>query len=184
MIKSKVLRIRTLNSSFIIFMLFFLSGCMMMGMHKFGRSATSEAAQPVQSESMLIDQLIFNITNDLSKEPQLTIESLAVWYIEARSSSIDTENIRQKIINRLVNNTSYKVVSREHLDKLLTEQSLTLSGIIDSSNANEMGKLIGVEGFVTGYFSKNDDRIELSLKIIQTQNGQVIWSSTQWRDLN
>jgi len=170
---------------FLIFMIMIsaFTGCMMMGMHKLGRSATSEDAKPVQSESKLIDLLILRSINDLSGKPELSIESLAVWKIETKSPSVDTENIRQKIITSLVNNTSYKVISREHLDELLAEQSLSLSGTIDSSSATDIGELIGVEGFVIGYISKKKELIELSLSLIKTSSGEIVWSNLQQENI-
>ena len=153
---------------------------MMAGMHKFNRSAVSEFLKPMpQDEIEVIDRLILRSTNDISAPPGLSLKSLAVWRIESKSLSMDTENVRQKIINNLVNNGTYKVISREHLNELLTEQNLSLSGAIDSSNAAKIGSLIGVEGFLTGYLSKTKNRIDLSLRIINSTSGQIIWSSNQ-----
>jgi len=158
-----------------------VSSCMMMGKHKSKKFAGSDKSNLKQSESVVIDQLILDAINDLSTMQELSIESLAVWKIETKSDVIDAENIRQKIISVLVNNTSYKVISREHLDKLLTEQSLSLSGTIDSTNANNIGELIGVEGFITGYISKQKDSTELSLSLIKTKSGEVVWATIQKR---
>lgn len=170
------------RSLLIIIILSFSPACMMMGLHKSAKSSVAETAKADQpNELMLIDHLISKAINDLSTTPDLSIESLAVWSIETRSGSIDAENIRQKIITSLVNNTSYKVISREHLDKLLVEQSLSLSGTIDSSKAINIGKLIGVQGFVSGYISKQNDHIELNLNLIQTSSGEVIWATVQKR---
>ncbi|KAA3616794.1 MAG: hypothetical protein D8M58_17465 [Calditrichaeota bacterium] len=156
-----------------------LTSCM-MGIHKLGRLTGSEIAKSEQlNESGLIDQLIDNAIKDLSKSEKKSIEFIAVWDIKSQGSGLDSENVRQKIINSLVNNTSIKVVSREHLDELLSEQSLTLTGTIDSTKAVKIGSLIGVQGFITGYIAKQKDKIELSLSLIKTSSGEVVWSTIQ-----
>jgi TolB-like protein len=154
----------------------FLSSCMMFGMHGKNRSSSLSLKQEKpKSESVMIDKAVL----EFSHKDGIEIKTIAVWKLKTQSTSIDPENIRQKIITNLVNNTSYKVISREHLDKLLAEQSLSISGTIDSTSAISIGKLIGVEGFITGYISKQEKRIELSLSLIKTTTGEVLWSKFQ-----
>jgi PBP1b-binding outer membrane lipoprotein LpoB len=158
----------------------FLSSCMMFGMHGKNRSSSLSLKQEKpKSESVILDEMIDKAVLEFSHKDGIEIKTIAVWKLKTQSTSIDPENIRQKIITNLVNNTSYKVISREHLDKLLAEQSLSISGTIDSTSAISIGKLIGVEGFITGYISKQEKRIELSLSLIKTTTGEVLWSKFQ-----
>lgn len=165
---------------FLIVSLNILTSCMMLGMHGKNKTTRSSTEQrKPQSESTLIDKLIYKAVSELSNTRKLNISSLAVWKIESQEPGLDKENIRLKIINSLVNNTAFKVLSRKHLAELMAEQSLSLSGIIDSTKAVNIGGLIGVEGFVTGYITKQKNRIELSLNLIKTSSGEVVWSTHQ-----
>jgi tetratricopeptide (TPR) repeat protein len=58
--------------------------------------------------------------------------------------------ITDKLIAKLVTNKYYTVIERKALSQLLEEQALSLSGVIDASQAAEVGKLLGAEGLVMG----------------------------------
>jgi len=58
--------------------------------------------------------------------------------------------ISDKLIAKLVTNKYYTVIERKALSKLLEEQALSLSGVIDAGQAAEVGKLLGAEGLVMG----------------------------------
>jgi curli biogenesis system outer membrane secretion channel CsgG len=58
--------------------------------------------------------------------------------------------VATRLIGYLVNNGYYQVVERSKLQQIIEEQRLALSGMIDESTAVEVGKLLGVEGILTG----------------------------------
>jgi len=86
--------------------------------------------------------------------------------------------VRQKLITRLAGMNRFKVISRERLSDLLKEQSLSLSGSIDEKSAVVIGKLVGVEGFIDGYVSLDDDRFILNFFLIETKSGVIVWAKT------
>jgi curli biogenesis system outer membrane secretion channel CsgG len=59
-------------------------------------------------------------------------------------------NVSDRLIAKLVNNGYYTVIEREQISKVLNEQALALSGLIDESQAAEVGRLVGAEGLVMG----------------------------------
>jgi PBP1b-binding outer membrane lipoprotein LpoB len=93
------------------------------------------------------------------------------------------ELIRRKLISRLIALTKLRITDRQILNKLLAEQSLSLSGSIDQENAVDIGNLIGVEGFIDGYISMEDNHFILSLNLIETETGEVIWMKTTTKQL-
>lgn len=167
---------------FLISIILISTGCMMMG----GNLGDS-TIQPLESKSseksetsdteLLIDQMILDAVTDLSNQ-DLSINSVAVWGIRTQSIGLNVELIKQKLITRLVNLSQFNVVSRDRLKELLEEQSLSLTGTIDEKSAVEVGNLIGVGAFVDGYISKENNQIVLSLKLIETKNGVIIWART------
>ena len=152
------------------------TGCMKTGMkkgnHKMG-SMMSRFSETVQTTNtgQAIDQMIEETVTDLLKQ-KLDINYIAVWRIRSQTAGIDVEMIRQKLITQLNSLNHFKVVTRERLTELLEEQSLSLSGTIDEKSAVEIGDLIGVEGFVDGYASIEDDYFMLNL------SGIIIWAKT------
>lgn len=53
-------------------------------------------------------------------------------------------------VTELFKSGKFRVIDRERLDAIMREKNLTLSGDIDPSTAIEIGKLLGVEYFLTG----------------------------------
>jgi PBP1b-binding outer membrane lipoprotein LpoB len=153
---------------------------MMSGM-KMGRNMMNtmmgKSINEVQgiNSSQVIDKMIKGAINDLNGK-QININSIAVWDIKSKTVGLDVETIRLKLISELVNQKRFNVISRERLKDLLDEQSLSLSGTIDENSAVEIGKLIGVEGFIDGYCSLEDNQIILSLNLIETKRGIILWA--------
>ena len=154
----------------------FLSGCMMMGMHGKKRSAENEKIKPEpKSEPAVIDSMLQKAVIDLGDQ-EIAVKTIAVWPIEVGASGFDSEGLRRQLINKLVNKTSFSVVSRGHLEELMAEQSLSLSGSLDSRRAVSVGGLIGVDAFVTGYLNKNNGYIKLDLSLVNSATGEIVWS--------
>lgn len=130
-----------------------------------------------------IDQMIEEAVLDLSKQ-NLDINSIAVWQIKSQTADLETETIRQKLITQLDNMNRFKVVTRERLSELLEEQGLSLSGTIDDKSAVEIGNLIGVEGFISGFASLENDRLILSFTLFETKSGVIIWAKTLESPIN
>ena len=178
-----------IKSTFLIILLtwiFISTGCMKMGMKKsehmmgsmmFGFSKSVKTV----NKGKAIDQMIEELVIDLSKQ-KLDINSIAVWRIKSQTAGLDVEMIRKKLITQLVLNR-FKIVTRERLNKLLEEQSFSLSGAIDENSAAAIGKLIGVEGFIDGYASIENNRLILNFTLIKTTSGVVIWAKTLERNI-
>ena len=155
---------------------------MQMGMRR-GPTTMEPATPPSPADEQqpttdqVIDRLIEQAVSDLSKT-EMKINSLAVWAIQTQTSEVDVTAITQKLITQLVALERFRVVSRERLSELLDEQSLSATGTIDPSRTVELGSLIGVEGFMEGYLSIENDRASLNLSLIETSSGVIVWAKT------
>lgn len=63
--------------------------------------------------------------------------------------------LTDKIVTRIIKSHRFKVIDRENLNNIIREQNLQLSGIINERTAVQAGKLIGVDKFITGSFTRN-----------------------------
>lgn len=70
------------------------------------------------------------------------------------------ERVAAYFMNEMVNtdNPFIKVIDREHTQRLLQEQHMGLSGMMDESSAAEAGKMIGVKAVLTGKLITYDER--------------------------
>jgi Curli production assembly/transport component CsgG. len=54
-------------------------------------------------------------------------------------------------------NLGYQVIERASVDKVLSEQGLQMSGVIDTATAAEVGRIVGVDSFVLGYVTTSQE---------------------------
>ncbi len=165
----------------VMLILLFLTGCMHMemGMGKkmnMGKITSIKKVQEYNTNDKM-DQVISKSVSNL-KAQSLDISNIAVWRIRSQSAGLDVDLLRAKLISNLVSINTFQVISRERLDALLEEQKLSLSGVIDSQSAEEIGNLIGIDGFIDGYASFNENLLSLTLHLIETKTGKIVWSKT------
>jgi curli biogenesis system outer membrane secretion channel CsgG len=60
------------------------------------------------------------------------------------------KEISAKFIAKLVDNGHFTVIEREQISKIIAEQQLSLSGVVDETQAAEIGKILGVEALIIG----------------------------------
>ncbi|MBN2001686.1 hypothetical protein JW935_29365 [candidate division KSB1 bacterium] len=65
------------------------------------------------------------------------------------------------------------LVERSKLNAVLQEQALGQTGIIDSENAQKVGKLLGAQFVLTGEINRSGDRIRIDVHMIHTETGEV-----------
>lgn len=159
---------------FVIGMLTLLNGCM-LGMHT-SKGNYEKSLIPVQltNRSDKIETIIDEMIEDLASRI-FDIETITVWDIQSKSAGIDLERVRQQLINKLVNETNFQVVTRKKLKELLEEQNLALSGMLDVEDAVAISNLVEIEGFMDGYLSIENDEVELNLSLIDAKKGVVVW---------
>jgi PBP1b-binding outer membrane lipoprotein LpoB len=163
---------------FVIGLLQITNGCM-MGMHT-SKANFEKSLGSIQStnRSDKIETMLAEMIDDLSSK-NFDIEKITVWDIQSKSAGIDLDRIRHQLIDKLVNDTKFQVVTRKRLRELLEEQNLALSGVLDVDDAVAIGKLVEIEGFMAGYLSVEDDEIEINLSLIDAKKGVVVWVLTR-----
>jgi len=63
--------------------------------------------------------------------------------------------LTDKIATEIIQSHRFNVIDRTHLDKVLAEQDLHLTGLIDEASVVQIGKVLGVKKFILGTFTRN-----------------------------
>lgn len=102
--------------------------------------------------------------------------SIAVLPFESKGigSSLGQIDLLDKLITGFVNSNRFKVIERAQLEKILVEQKLGLSGIIDVSTAAQIGKGIGVDGVVCGSITQGGNAVTIDARLIDTETAAII----------
>jgi hypothetical protein len=78
----------------------------------------------------------------------------------------------------LAKTAKYEVLERVLLDKILAEQEIQLSGLIDESTAVRIGDLYGAQAIASGTVMEWNGSYSLSARIVDTESGAVLGSAT------
>jgi len=75
--------------------------------------------------------------------------------------------------SQLSANEHIVVLDRDKLDKVIEEQALSLSGLLDSSSAQSIGKLLDADFILSGSIDKQNDDFVISADLIRVKTGEV-----------
>ncbi len=115
------------------------------------------------------------------------------WYSRGGAAAQDV------FVTELVKSGKFRVIDRERLDAIMREKNLSLSGDIDPSTATRVGKLLGVQYFLTGAvteygsstagarapsvgglpsFSLKRKKFSAAMnaRIIDSETGEILWA--------
>jgi TolB-like protein len=73
----------------------------------------------------------------------------------------------------LKNETSFTVLERSQLSRVLQEQSLSSGGLTETQR-QQLGRLYQVEAILTGEVARVDDLIQLDARLVSVETGQVL----------
>jgi hypothetical protein len=66
------------------------------------------------------------------------------------------------------------VIERRLLKKIMEEQKLAMSGVVDESSATQLGKLLGVKVIISGSVMKFENVLEVNARIIDVETATII----------
>lgn len=91
--------------------------------------------------------------------------------ISVRSSL--ARGVAEFLRTELVNTGEYRVVERTKLEKVLSEQKLGMTGMVDESTASEIGKMLGAKLVVTGSVIAMGEIYTINIRMINTASGEI-----------
>lgn len=81
--------------------------------------------------------------------------------------------LAEELVTRLGDLEKFKVIERQLLTKIIAEQKLTLTGIVDPASAKQLGKILGVDAIVAGSLTNLAQSVRVNARLISTQTGEV-----------
>jgi TolB-like protein len=123
-----------------------------------------------------IDQRILElsqkISNGLTENQKRTIA--VVEFADLRGNVTDFGRfIAEELITRLYETKKFKVIERQLLNKVVAEQKLSLTGMIDQTSAQKLGKLLGVDAIASGTITDLGKTLRVNARLIDTSTGEI-----------
>jgi len=81
--------------------------------------------------------------------------------------------LSEELITRLYDSNKFKVVERQLLNKVIAEQKLSLTGVVDPVSAKRLGSVLGVDAIVSGTIADRGDTLKVNARLIDTETGEV-----------
>ena len=119
-----------------------------------------------------IRDLITQIVNSITKGGKTKIAVIEFSDLEGRVNKFG-KYLAEELITRLFMTGRFEVIERQLLEKVLSEQKLSLTGLIDPGSAMEIGKLLGVDAIVSGTITDLGISLKVNARIISTETGSV-----------
>lgn len=103
---------------------------------------------------------------------------IAVLDFELKGAGFETEDmgaiVAEWFITALVKEGRFDVIERSLLNKILEEQKLGMSGVIDENTATQLGKLLGVKVIISGSVLRVQHILEINARIIDIETASII----------
>lgn len=82
--------------------------------------------------------------------------------------------VSEWFVTSLVKDGRFDVVERAMLAKIVEEQKLGMTGVVDAESASKIGKILGVKVIISGSLLKLRDTININSRIISVESGSII----------
>ena len=114
----------------------------------------------------------------LSAGAEFSKTKIAVLDFQLQGEKFDNQDmgtiVAEWFITAMVREGRFDVVERRLLEKVLSEQKLAMTGIVDANSASQIGKVLGVKVIITGSVMKLQNITEINARIIDVENGSII----------
>lgn len=123
-----------------------------------------------------LDQRVNDLSLQISKEMALYRRTTiaVVEFTDLRGTVTDLGRfLSEELITRLYQTRRFKVVERQLLNKVLSEQALSLTGVINPASAKQLGQVLGVDAIVSGTITDLAQSLKVNARLINTETGEI-----------
>jgi TolB-like protein len=103
---------------------------------------------------------------------------IAVLDFQIQGTGFETEDmgkiVAEWMITALVQEGRFDVIERRLLEKVLKEQNLGASGVVDTQSASRLGKVLGARVVISGTVIKLSRMTEVNTRLIDVQTGSIL----------
>lgn len=122
------------------------------------------------------DEQMIVIANDMVKSlSQEKKSKIAIMEFPDLNGQVSESGkfIPEELTTRFFRTKRFDVVECQLINKVIDEQRLGVTGMLDANSAAEIGKMLGVEAIVTGTITDIGASIRINARMIATQTGSV-----------
>jgi TolB-like protein len=119
-----------------------------------------------------VDELSQQIAAKMTAKQKTTVA--VVEFTDLQGNTTDFGRfLAEELITRLMETEKFRVVERQLLNKVIAEQKLSLTGVVDPGSAKQLGKILGVEAIVAGTVTSLSQSLKVNARLISTETGEI-----------
>jgi len=104
-----------------------------------------------------------------------TKKSIAILEFQASDiSPTFAQQVQDHLLEEYFNLGRFKIIERESLDRILKEQNLQLSGVVNEAEAKRVGRIVGVDFISFGTIAKFNNVIRISGRTTSVETGEIV----------
>jgi TolB-like protein len=84
------------------------------------------------------------------------------------------EAIEEVLLARLMDGKRFKMIERQYLLDVLTEQKLSASGLVGKSDTIKIGKLLAAHGLLMGTINQRRDSLEIFIRLVDAETSEIL----------
>src|SRR5437016_5111738 len=119
-----------------------------------------------------VSELSQQIANKMSAKQKTTIAVIEFTDLQGNVTDFG-RYLAEELITRLYETEKFKVIERQLLNKVITEQKLSLTGVVDPTSAKQLGKILGVDAIVSGTVTNLAQNLKVNARLISAQTGEI-----------
>jgi hypothetical protein len=147
---------------------------LILGMLLFTGCITSEPDNLIHGIDNLVDEIAVKTVSLLSDG---TPRTMAVYYftVDGRESNI-SDYLITGLTTEIANlaGDGITIVSRQGLDRVMSEQSLMVSDLVSEETQVNIGELLGADVILIGYINPLENHDKVNIQIIEVETGAVL----------
>jgi len=119
-----------------------------------------------------IDVLVEQISSSLTIQKSNKIAVVEFQNLEGNKSDLG-KYLAEELTTRLFRTGKFQIIERQLINKIIEEQKLSATGLIDESTASKLGQLLGVDAITTGTIADLNTSVKINARLIATGTGSV-----------
>jgi TolB-like protein len=119
-----------------------------------------------------VNELSQQITKEMSDNQKTTIAIIEFSDLQGNVTDLG-RFLAEELITRLYQTKKFKVIERQLLNKIISEQKLSLTGMVDPKSAKQLGKVLGVDAVASGTITDLAQSLRVNARLISTETGEI-----------
>ena len=119
-----------------------------------------------------IDILAEQIISSLDVQKTHKIAVIEFPNLEGKVSDLG-KYLAEELTTRLFRTGRFRIIERQLMKKMMEEQKLSASGLIDAKTASKFGQILGVDALTTGTIADLNTSVKINARLIAVETGSV-----------